>query len=357
MRSSEARQGWNEEDPTSHGSTTSGLWGARRRTNDDSIAQQDHDCKWSKSEKRIIWWLLARLTRSGDEWRTHLSAQQYVIAAQIGASRRTVLRTLAKLETAGLIQRRHQPLPNGGRRPDLIVAKRPELRAVAGRKCHFRLEPKCHFRSTSLVVKRSCRKTASAECGRTDLSQTSVCAGASSPDTGDVSMQGELFRGAKSGRKAEASVDNAKSRLKTWQDAYRAKYGRPSLIPNIAIVMALIKRWQAQLPTPEHWQELVGAYLKQDDRAVVDAQHPITWLSRRLPALLPIVEKEIAEAARRRAVAEQNAKVAESMTDLQRLRLKHPGIREGETVDAWKVRIKAARERKRAEEVKARRWA
>lgn len=317
--------------------------GIRRQANTKSIPHTDALRKYTKTQRRVIWWILARLRRHGpsQEWRTHVSASQEVIAAQIGIDRRSVLRALARLQADGLVTRRHQPLPTGGRLADLIVADRSALAALAGGKCHIRTSPKCHIRSTSLVVNRSCCELSSTT--GTDLAEGEP-------------MQGELFVGKGRG-KSKDKPDNARTRLDDYQARYRAKYGRAAVIPNRGIVLALVKRWQEHFPTRTAWLALIDAYLRQNDRAVVEAGHPITWLSRRLPALLPVVHKEVEAEARRAKVAEKNTAIADTMTPLQRLRLKHPGINEGESVEAWQVRIKAARARRRAEEQAARKWA
>ena len=138
--------------------------GIRRQANTEIVPHVDGLRKYTTTQRRVIWWLLARLRRHGPsgEWRTHVSASQGIIAAQIGVDRRSVLRALARLQADGLVSRRHQPLPKGGRLADLIVGAifadpGGAIRTWADRGLRDRLQParsRSGSTTTSLALRR-----------------------------------------------------------------------------------------------------------------------------------------------------------------------------------------------------------
>lgn len=328
--------------PLQHGSTAGASGMLAATANADSIQHVVDARKYTRTQQRIVWYLLGRL-RKAEPWQTYVSVPQHVIAARLGVDRRSVIRALARLQGDGIVTRRHQPIPGGGRRPDLIEIRRNAVNLMGAEsdKCHIRKPAKCHIRSTSLPVNRSFETT------------TDVVDGKQPSDTETRStMQGRLFTGRGVKRFEDPNADTPKNRLRIFQEAYRAKYDRPAMIPNIAIVLALLKRWQAHLPTLQHWRATVDLYLLQSDMAISRAEHPILWLSRRLPALMPSVLAEVEEQQRQARIAAEAAAQA-----AQRGTQPRPGMRPGETVEQWKARMIEAKARRRAKEEAARRWA
>lgn len=314
---------------------------ARCEPDSDSLPQTTADYKPTKSTRRVLWFLLARLKHK-DAWRTHLSIPQAFIASRLTMDRRSVIRALASLEAAGMLSRRHQPLAKGGRTADLIVLDRATISAfsMVG-KCHIRNRPKCHIRSSTAG-------------SRKDPIGTSVPTGTATEGTSTMSMQGELFVG-RGGKPQKPIADNAPSRLKTFQRLYRAKYGHVAPIASVGAAMKMIKTQQAFIASPELWTAVVDVYLREADAGVVEAEHPLGWLPRRLPAILPKAQRQVVDEARIAQVEAQNAAKTAQRTDGDERRMQYPGIRDGETVEAWQARRTSFQARRRAEGAK--RWA
>ncbi len=225
---------------------------------------------------------------------TWTSITQRHLASVIGVSERTVRSALAWLEAQGGIRRRRQPIATGGRRADLIIVHRARLRSL--------------IRMMRAGLRRA-RVAASVYYSSGEEINRSPNGGRYAPITrplqGETDMsdeqQGSLFSRRRQRSTKRVDPDSTMGRWYTYSRMYKAKYGHAPVAPNMAQTMATIKRLKDAIPSVDAWAEVVGAYLRQRDDAVVAARHPVHWLHRRAASILPTVQRQIVERERQRA--------------------------------------------------------
>ncbi len=221
--------------------------------------------------------LLYRLWRR-PSWQTMTSLSQAHLGRLCGVSDRTVRTALKWWESNGAIMRRvAQPIATGGRRPDLLFVHRKRLLSVLKT-----------IRATWVRSARAVSVSVYSFLGeKINRLQTGVCRGVSS-------MQGKLFQRSPKPKAAKAIDPNStQGRLQTWRRLYQARHGKACVITSIPQTLGTIGRLREALPSAVEWHAACEAYLRQADRAVVEAAHPLHWLPRRLSAMLPAVRTEL----------------------------------------------------------------
>lgn len=243
-------------------------------------------------------------------WQTMTTVSQDDIALACRVSTRTVRTALRWWTAQGAITRRlHQPVVTGGRRPDLLFVHRQRLRRL------LHLIRAVWLRSTSAsdyssVGDKINRLRTDVRRLVTDVTETLT--------KGLTTMQGKLFQRTPRARaRKPIDPDSPNGRLQTWRRLYARHYGRPCVIASIPQTLGAIARLREALPTALHWSAACEAYLRQADRNVVDAGHPLHWLARRLPALMSAVTAEL---VRQEAIARDHANLCDTyIRDIERL--------------------------------------
>lgn len=214
--------------------------------------------------------------------RVRTSHKQLTIARAAGCCERTIRTAFVRLESWGYLTRTARPLPNGGRRPDLIDLarhRRPKRQAVAG----------------SDVLYRSGTPT---EYADTDFAQTR---------RGGVMTQQPSFFGTKPRARKPRTPSQNDHDYALWLRVFREETGRERIAAGQTAMIeerGHLKKLRARFPEGRMFESMLREFAGLDDKWLDDRDYPLRYLFSHLTYVRVVKAAEEVAAARPSPVPE-----------------------------------------------------